>query len=460
MTIADGELLFVHLSDIHFGAEGAVLQGPNAAARDRTLEDLADGFEALGRPDAILVTGDIAFGGKSDQYAIATEFLELAAQAVGIESARVQVVPGNHDVDWDKVGYSVQMVRAAIKEEAVYGDSIRADELLHDYLVNDQSDPLFAPMDAYQAFAARYDCHVSGEKPYWDQTFKLGKHSQLLMRGLTTSLVSDKTDIKANLLVGTGQAQIRRPKNAVAMALAHHPPDWWAEADLSLPMMRDIVSLALFGHKHTADVSMGNNCVTIVAGAVNPERHGGWHPEYNWLRLALEDETGENPALKVSIWPRRFDQPRNRFMSGGDAGGWEPEENRVGLLRFSSLPPVGLDAVRDAGEVEMEEAEVSVSNAIHELPENVVRRTVRTPLEAEDGEIEPRRNVLYDFFRLGYVQRQQVMLQFELLRDGDDELTLSDLQVAVVERAKEQGTLDALIEAVAELVQANDGTRR
>jgi hypothetical protein len=459
----DGDLLFVHLSDIHFGAGGPLLEGPNEGARQRVLEDLADGQAALGSPDAILVTGDIAFSGKPHQYDVATSFLERAAETLQIEAPRVLVVPGNHDIDRAKVRYAVAMVRDDIKQQAVRGDVAGADEKLRDFMVDDETDPIFAPMAAYQGFASRYDCSVSGKKPYWDQTFRLGAHSSLLIRGLTTSLVSDANDFKANLMVGTGQTSIDRPPDAVAMILGHHPPDWWAEADISKPQMRGIVSLALFGHKHVSDTSLGDDCLTIVAGAVNPERRDGWIPEYNWLRLALEHEAEEHASLKVDLWPRRFSQPLNRFQNAGDAGGWNAEPHHVKLLRFRSVPLVE----PRAGEVPVpvakgdgEEKTAAFAADIHELPDEVVQHAVRRPMESEDGEVTPSRHLLYEFLALGYVQRQRVMVKFDLLREGDDGLPLHDLQVEVVERAREQNVLGALITEFAALADGSQDEQR
>ena len=47
----------------------------------------------------ILVTGDIAQAGKAAQYTDAGRWLDQLAEAVGCEPFRIQMVPGNHDLD-------------------------------------------------------------------------------------------------------------------------------------------------------------------------------------------------------------------------------------------------------------------------------------------------------------------------------------------------------------------------
>lgn len=77
---------------------------------DRTRAASED--PALGAPSAIVVTGDLVQGARlglddyevelDAQYAVATEFLvQLADEFLGGDRARLVVVPGNHDVDWN-----------------------------------------------------------------------------------------------------------------------------------------------------------------------------------------------------------------------------------------------------------------------------------------------------------------------------------------------------------------------
>ena len=99
---------FVHVSDIHFGQEK---QNGTVVARDdvraELLNDCRTRENKLGPADSILVTGDVAFSGKKDEYTRAGKWLDELTKAVGCRGTSVFVVPGNHDVDLDEIGDGV-----------------------------------------------------------------------------------------------------------------------------------------------------------------------------------------------------------------------------------------------------------------------------------------------------------------------------------------------------------------
>src|SRR5688572_30814997 len=93
-------LTFVHLSDIHFldrlhGTQFDLGQ----AIRRELLEDLASRPAGHVPYDGLLITGDIAYGGKKQDFDRAKEFLEEVFRVSGILPKRTYMVPGNHDVD-------------------------------------------------------------------------------------------------------------------------------------------------------------------------------------------------------------------------------------------------------------------------------------------------------------------------------------------------------------------------
>ena len=99
-----GSLTWAHLSDFHFAtdkdwARDEVVQG---LLRDLAMfagkSEPARGAEALGL-DLILVTGDVAYSGKRDEYDRARAFFDRLASETGVDRARIFVVPGNHDID-------------------------------------------------------------------------------------------------------------------------------------------------------------------------------------------------------------------------------------------------------------------------------------------------------------------------------------------------------------------------
>src|SRR5206468_10138158 len=92
----------LHISDIHFQAArtNPVMGRPEAiVAALRSADPLLDGC-------IVAVTGDIAFSGKDEEYALANQFfkeLRTSLERVpGFKFVRSFLVPGNHDCDFGR----------------------------------------------------------------------------------------------------------------------------------------------------------------------------------------------------------------------------------------------------------------------------------------------------------------------------------------------------------------------
>lgn len=88
---------FLHLSDLHLRPapgkqydQGRVLKGL-ISLLSRDSEDFP--------LDLIFITGDLAFAGIAEEYAVVEHFLSDLLRATGVPPERVFVVPGNHDLD-------------------------------------------------------------------------------------------------------------------------------------------------------------------------------------------------------------------------------------------------------------------------------------------------------------------------------------------------------------------------
>ena len=90
-------LTFLHLSDLHITTTDAGTQfDRDAKIREALLEDL--GKEGRTAFDAILVTGDIAYHGRAEEFARTKAWLEHVRTITGSSPEALFVVPGNHDV--------------------------------------------------------------------------------------------------------------------------------------------------------------------------------------------------------------------------------------------------------------------------------------------------------------------------------------------------------------------------
>jgi WD40 repeat protein len=91
----DPRLHILHLSDIRLEEECNAWQ-----YRTQLEADLSEGL-GVGRLEYLVLSGDITRHGKPEEFDIAFEFVERLVKRFGLDSTRVVVAPGNHDVSWD-----------------------------------------------------------------------------------------------------------------------------------------------------------------------------------------------------------------------------------------------------------------------------------------------------------------------------------------------------------------------
>lgn len=122
------KLRFLHISDFHAGGslekEGQIRELESV---DRELvfgRKWTSFLKGIGEINYILFTGDLAFGGKDDEYEDVTIFLKKTCEILNLEFDAVFTVPGNHDINRNASKGSWKKVKALIEsgemdEEAV-----------------------------------------------------------------------------------------------------------------------------------------------------------------------------------------------------------------------------------------------------------------------------------------------------------------------------------------------------
>ena len=95
------DLVFLHLSDIHFrdGRAGDV-HDADSDLRNELERDLRTiRTTRVQKIDGIIVSGDIAFGGKTREFEFAKDWLRHISELIDCPAGSIMVTPGNHDVD-------------------------------------------------------------------------------------------------------------------------------------------------------------------------------------------------------------------------------------------------------------------------------------------------------------------------------------------------------------------------
>lgn len=427
-------ITFLHISDLHFTTDAADSQfDQDSKLRTALVADL--GKEDRKTFDGILVTGDIAYHGRAEEFTRAKAWIEDLRKVTGSPPEALFVVPGNHDVNQAKVKRDSslwelhQSLRKAMSHEE------RCHSL--DRKLQDDSLDFLTAMTEYRAFASEYGCPTNPDSVAWMQALDgkrlLEDGTPVRLHGLNSALISDSEDTKANLLLGSCQFHhFDSDPNYVNIALSHHPHTWLIDGSQANDYFRSQAHIVLSGHDHAARCYMEGSSLRIFAGAVHPARREPlWEPCYHVLRLAIET-TGKRQliaSLETRVWRDRD----KCFGPSTDAAGSRVSEFRI------QLPPRTMPVAAPAN---------SSSTAVEsKILSNSEKPVAATP--TNDALIAARRKLIVHFFRLGTIDRYKVVMDAGVWEEGDDAFDGQARWARVFERAERANKFQAMWTAIA-----------
>lgn len=421
-----GHLLILHLSDIHFRkSEIGTAQDPNFHLRNELVRDAETQCQRLGSPDAVIVSGDIAFAGDPEEFTYATDWLAELCDACGCTMESVFVVPGNHDVVRQSAGRNlVQLIHNQIKASADPGAEIARQ--LRD---PDARRLLYESLDNYNQFALQFFCDLlPPERTRSMRDLTLNDGSTLRLWGLNTAFVSSAYDRQGDLFFDPASLQITRTNGVVNLVVAHHHLSWLRQARDLEDHLNDVAPVQIFGHVHTNRIDLNRDYVRLTASAMNPDRHEpGWEPGYNLIELSV-DGGPDNRMLRVSshvrVWqtaPGGFHAKMDRTSPVFDHSirlhPWHPP---VANFFPAALPESSLEPL--AGIVVMPSEGGSAMNTLRDLG--------------------------LRFYRLSFSKKSEIAGKLELLENEDMGQPDHERFRRVFLRAHERGKLNELAEAV------------
>ena len=354
--------VFVHVSDIHFGQErDHVIHIHNDVKRELIADATAVIAELqTGSAQGILVTGDIAFSGKAEQYDAAGKWLDALAEGIGCPIHRVQMVPGNHDLDRDRLSIGGKQLL----------DFIRAGgPAEYERVISNESDraTLFSRFEDYGRFCMGYNCGLDEEaKHATNLRIEVGPGRWIRFIRLNSSLLchGEERDDQPELVMGERQFIIPRNPGEENVVLVHHPLNWYKDAEEVQKYVRSRARVFISGHEHNPKVNIENvaedsQIMMLAAGAAVPFKSNETYT-YTYNIIEFDWDAGAE-ALAVTMHPRAWNPTETRFEADDKRlGGKEP--------RFTLASP----SFRKVGEAEA----ASTSEAVASDP----------PLGTSDGE--------------------------------------------------------------------------
>lgn len=427
----------LHLSDIHFKAPECLDpdHDRDKPYRTRLERHLTGRVAAMGKIDAIMVGGDIAYRGDPREYEAARSWLLDLAGKCGCDSASIWVVPGNHDVnrrsceDAPTMNAQSMIFNARDEEDRVW---MLRRQLDH----NSTGQALFHGHAAYNEFAKKMSCQVYPGHLYWKQERELGEGVMLRIHGLTSTLLSGRNggdDDRGSLYLSPLQTIDPSP-NVVNLTICHHPPDWLIDGDDVEDMLNERAMFQVFGHKHRQRIHEGATYVRWSAGAVNPSHADKqFEPSYNIIELNVAGEGAE----------RRIEVASHLYKYQQQPEGFQPIRKNDGQDVFRHTIPFPAELTTGWGSSGVVQAVISETCEVQATPS-----PPDTDAEASMGDAKTR-HLVDRFWDLDGSDRREIALELGLITE--EEIALPEPQrygVALI-RASEQGLLDRLEQLIA-----------
>lgn len=421
----------IHLSDIHFSRRDDYSQFDlDQQIRRAILEDLVKRPTVATRYDGVLITGDIAFGGKLEDYKRAQDWLNELFSQTGTSPENTYVVPGNHDVDRDfvKPEFPLWDSHARIRREP---NPNTWNDIVAKQLKEDPLHSLLAPLEQYNNFAQGYDCQTLPNQLAWTHFLNapLSDGTRLRLHGLNSALISDGGDCSGNLLLSSFQtSHLEHTPGVVDLTMCHHPPEWLMDKSHVRDALRAFASITLFGHEHTTRVEGDRKQVRMFAGAVQPSRRDlGWLPTFHVLEVDVVN-SDDKRSLVVRVHTREFSQ-YFRFDARRTEDDREVDEHRIPLPDAQAGGSIG----------------TQIFSNFHGVTTPVSPQAMPSAEHVQGA----RRELLVHFFRLGTPLRFAAAAEAGLIRDGDDSLHPQAMWAEVFRRAENENVLALFWSAVA-----------
>ena len=424
-------LVFLHLSDLHFRAPGTALADRERSLRNRLLEDIPAAVAATdsGHVEAVLLSGDIAQSGQRAEYVAAREWLDELCAGLEISPTRTLSCPGNHDIDWNRVGAKRRETNAQLRTCATHLLDAEIDKLLED-LASD----ILGPLENYNEFAAGIACSLE-KYLAWDlPTIGFGAGYSVAIRGATSVINSDADDGAGTMAVQSNQLLVEQRPGQLNVLLIHHGTHFWRRPQPGPAQSGH--HLALYGHTHEPHHQVINgSCLELTAGAVHPEEHEAFAvPSYNVIEVSPDDgvpvAVGQD-CIRIRVIRRSYSSARGKFL--GTVG---PEVDETLLVM---APREGPSSERTAPSPAARPAEGSSA---------LTGAILEAPLEDSMGAPDLSRLIRLEFERLGAGNRFRVLDAVGLMTDELVRLAPHILIRRVADVVIEAGLVDEFRAAV------------
>lgn len=316
----DGTIRILHLSDLHFRAGPGGTTWDSSTVLGRLVADTAALAGKGHRADLVVITGDIAFAGLREEYAMAKRWIcEELLPAAQLTPRELVITPGNHDADRKAVGIAARSVQATLLA------SKRDADLVAVLGVPSERACLVARHASFIDFLNELGTAGRSWTVPWGSVVHLIRGMTVRIAAFCSSFMSCGDEDHGKLLLSLWQANELlhgADDDDLVISAMHHPWSYFAEFDepARLEVCRSS-SIVLRGHLHTASVDhiMSSDHAGVVEIAAGACYESSRYPNaYSLIEANLE-------ARELTVRPRIWNNRRRCWQAdgnlfGGDVG--------------------------------------------------------------------------------------------------------------------------------------------
>ena len=233
--------------------------------------------------DFILVSGDLAYSGKAEEYVLVGQLFDEITIASGVPTDHIFCIPGNHDIDRGRQKLCFRGARIVLQNPSAT-DAFLASPVADDFVT------LLKRQESYRNFQVSY----FGDQPRTLTDDGLGYVAKLTIDGVRLAILGldsawlAEGGIEDHMKLLLGERQVLNAISLVensddpphiVVAMAHHPIHLLYDFDRRSVQARIDRSCQFLhcGHLHDPEARIaGNNplgCLTLAAGASFETRH-------------------------------------------------------------------------------------------------------------------------------------------------------------------------------------------
>lgn len=451
--------IFVHVSDIHFGQEKDDRVHIHADVKQQLIADAKEVVSNIadGIAHGILVTGDITQSGKWAEYEDAGKWLDELAASIGVEIHRVQMVPGNHDLDRTKLSFAGKQIL----------DHIRAGGTQeYEAILSNPTDraALFDRFEDYGRFSFGYNCPLNNEGAFASEMeVNLAPGRAIRFIRFNSSLLchGGERDEHPELMIGARQFTIPRTNGVENIVLVHHPLHWYKDQDQVRDYIRSRARVFISGHEHNPKVSVDNveagcDVMMLAAGATVPYRSNDVYTfTYNIIEFDWDEEID---GLSVTMHPRAWNAQRTCFEADDKRlGGEDPNFSLACPFFRKADRPDTPTKTQPADAPAVEESAYSVAPTIEMVPMESLEGEPRSMSPSEEGYETTRLRFFRDMLE---GERLRILVELDAIPEASDEQMSQGLERRLLDMLVRNGKLRDIEKMMDQLIgERKDGAR-